>query len=349
MEVFVLGRAVQGLGSGMQIVSLYVVVARVFPEELHGRAFAAMSAAWVLPAIVGPGLAGLVAEHLDWRWVFLGLVPVVVVGAVLVLSVTRTPPREQGAALAAPRATLGAAAVVAGSLAVLQLAGNEARWWSLPVAAVAVAVAVRPFTSLLPPGSLRLAPGVPSLVILRGLLCAAFFGAEAFIPLTLTRLHGMSPSEVGLPLTLGALGWGAGSWYQGRSPESRRLAMLRAGLVLVSAGILPLALLASTTAPTGVAVASWAVAGLGMGLAMPSISVVTLAASEPGMHGANSASLQICDITASVVAIGAAGSVLTGVAPHHAGEAVVGVYVALAGVAALGVIVTRRVLVSSRG
>ena len=73
MEVLVLGRLLQGLGTGGQTVALYVVVARVYPARLHGRVFAAFSAAWVIPSIVGPFLAGFVAEQLHWRWVFLGV------------------------------------------------------------------------------------------------------------------------------------------------------------------------------------------------------------------------------------------------------------------------------------
>ena len=39
----------------------------------HGRVFAAFSAAWVVPSLVGPFLAGAVTEYLHWRWVFLGV------------------------------------------------------------------------------------------------------------------------------------------------------------------------------------------------------------------------------------------------------------------------------------
>ena len=48
MEVLVAGRLLQGLGTGGQTVALYVVVARVYPAVLHGRVFAAFSAAWVI-------------------------------------------------------------------------------------------------------------------------------------------------------------------------------------------------------------------------------------------------------------------------------------------------------------
>ena len=45
MPTLVIGRLIQGLGVGGQTVSLYVVVARVYPAALHGRVFAAFSAA----------------------------------------------------------------------------------------------------------------------------------------------------------------------------------------------------------------------------------------------------------------------------------------------------------------
>jgi len=64
-------------GAGLVIVALYVVVARVYPDRLRPRVFSAISAAWVLPAVVGPVLAGWVAQQLSWRWVFLGAVPLV--------------------------------------------------------------------------------------------------------------------------------------------------------------------------------------------------------------------------------------------------------------------------------
>src|SRR6478735_8296060 len=77
--LFVVGLLISGLaltmpalGTGGQTVALYVVVARVYPGAMHGRVFAAFSAAWVVPSLIGPFLAGAVTEYLHWRWVFLG-------------------------------------------------------------------------------------------------------------------------------------------------------------------------------------------------------------------------------------------------------------------------------------
>src|SRR5437762_2326678 len=85
--------------------------------ELHGGAlyswpFTAFLAAWVVPGLVGPALAGFVTQHFGWRWVFLGLAPFVAVGVLLVLGVVRRlPPHEATPAdrPGLPLAALGAA------------------------------------------------------------------------------------------------------------------------------------------------------------------------------------------------------------------------------------------------
>ena len=60
MPVFLAGRLVQGLGAGGMSVALYVLVGRRYPEALRRRIFAAFATAWVVPALVGPALSGLV-------------------------------------------------------------------------------------------------------------------------------------------------------------------------------------------------------------------------------------------------------------------------------------------------
>ncbi len=78
MWLFILGRAVQGLGGGLVIVALYVVVGRAYPERLRPSIMAGFAASWIIPSVVGPLAAGTVTEQLGWRWVFVGI-PVLVV------------------------------------------------------------------------------------------------------------------------------------------------------------------------------------------------------------------------------------------------------------------------------
>ena len=67
--------AIQGVGAGAlgSIAYITATVGRAFSEEERPRQFAILSSAWVIPGLITPGFGGLVAEHLGWRFVFLGL------------------------------------------------------------------------------------------------------------------------------------------------------------------------------------------------------------------------------------------------------------------------------------
>ena len=83
MVVLVAGRAVQGVGAGAIGAVSYVAVGRAYPPELQPRMFAVMSTAWVLPGLIGPAISAAVATAFGWRWVFLGLLPLVALAAVM--------------------------------------------------------------------------------------------------------------------------------------------------------------------------------------------------------------------------------------------------------------------------
>src|SRR5690606_3654410 len=109
MPVFIAGRVIQGLGGAAAIVTAYVIVGRAYDPRLRPRAFAVMSAAWVLPSILGPAIAGVLTETWTWRLVFLGLVPFAIAPLLLVLPRLRALPAVEPAA-GRPGRTLRAAA-----------------------------------------------------------------------------------------------------------------------------------------------------------------------------------------------------------------------------------------------
>ena len=154
------------------------------------------------------------------------------------------------------------------------------------------------------------------MVALRGMFAASFFGAEAFVPLMLVRERGLSPAVSGLALTGGAVGWAAGSWLQAR-PGVRvpRHVLLGTGGLIVAACVWTMTLITRPWVPVWAALPTWAVAGLGMGLSMASISVLLLRLSDVGEEGRNSAALQISDSLGSVVGIGGAAAIFA--ALHH--------------------------------
>jgi len=89
MAQLVAGRCVQGFGGGLLITAIYVVLGTAYPDALRPKIFTAISSAWVLPSLLGPVVSGTLSQHASWRWVFLGLIPLVIVGAGLLVPVLR--------------------------------------------------------------------------------------------------------------------------------------------------------------------------------------------------------------------------------------------------------------------
>ena len=86
MPVLIAARFVQGLGAGAIPPIAYVAIGRSLPERLRPQMFATLSTAWVLPGVLGPAIAGVVGETIGWRWVFLGLLPLIAVAGFLSFS-----------------------------------------------------------------------------------------------------------------------------------------------------------------------------------------------------------------------------------------------------------------------
>ena len=299
MEWFVTGRAVQGIGAGLVSVALYVLVARAFPAHLRPRAFVVLTSAWVLPAVVGPVIAGAVAEHVGWRWVFLG-VPLVAAGA-LVLLRPALPSSHGDDATAVPWARILRSAAAAVAVFAVTIGGQrDVRGWQALVATGFV-VALVAAVPLLPAGTLQAARGLPGVIATRSLLGTGLLATESFVPLALVRLRDLTPTLAGLFLTSTALFWFAGAWASDRwlMPWWRvRLGVMSVIVALVSVLFIPV-----TGVPVPVIAVGWAFGGLGMGLAMPALSSLLLEHSAVGEEGRNSASMQTSDAVADALGL----------------------------------------------
>lgn len=362
MAALVAGRLVQGLGGGAMTVALYVVVARVYPPVLHPKIFAAFSAAWVVPSLVGPFAAGIVAQAASWHWVFLGVVGLVVPALLMIVPALRglhhTPakatPRKAGTqegTTGPQRWSYGRLAWAAlAALAVLGLnlsAQVPAVGGYLAAAAVVIAlVAVRP---LVPRGTLLARRGLPSVILARGLVSAAFFGAEVYLPYLLVERYSYSPTFAGLTLTAGALSWAAASAVQGRlGAKLSHVRAMKIGSAMVLAAV-ALALVTTLLGwPAAVAIAGWIFAGGGMGLMYPRLSVMTLAMSTPDTEGFNSSAMSIADSLGGALALAATGVVFTALTATTAaggvsGASFAGVFALTAAIAVVAVVVAPRV------
>ena len=316
---------------------------QAFPARLRPALFGAFSTAWVLPSLIGPLVSGLVTAHASWRLVFLGLLPLVLAGLLLVLPALRALPVPDEAGTPDPARRWWAALAGLG-IAALQYAGQRLDGLSVLLAVVGLAAVVAGLRPLLPAGTARAARGLPTVVASRGLLAAAFLGVDALLPLALTELHGYSPVAAGIPLTAGSLGWALASFSQGRRPGLSRVVLLRAGFLLLALGVAGTALVAVPGLGGWPAYGTWAVAGFGMGLGMPSVGVLLFEHSPEHRRGADSAALQLSDVTASALSVGTVG-VLVGAATQGSlplAGAVVAAVALLTVVAATGALVAPR-------
>lgn len=207
MEVFTAGRGLQGLGSGLAQVAVYVVIAQGVPDDLRPRVFSVLAAAWVVPGLVGPLLTGLVVDTVHWRWVFLGVLPflVVAVGA-LMPALRRTHAPEEGEESAGPglRPRLIVWAVIAAAAAAyLNVSAEHLGLGLLPWVLIALAGLVIGALRLLPLGTLTARRGLPSVVLTRAAIGCSFLAAEAYLPLLLQQVYGYSATAAGSILPSG--------------------------------------------------------------------------------------------------------------------------------------------------
>ncbi|PZE68181.1 MFS transporter [Curtobacterium sp. MCBD17_021] len=345
MPVFLAGRLVEGFGAGAIDVVLYVLVARVFPAGLHGSVFAGFAAAWVVPALVGPAVAGIVTDAVGWHWVFAGaLVIAVVAFACLVPTLRHLRPPAPEARPPWQRGRIAWSVGASAAVLLLNLAPDlpvAVRLASVVVGLLGAWVALRP---LLPRRTFTAGAGLPSVVLLRGVLAAGFFGGEAYVPFLLQAQHGLEPSAAGLALTVAALSWAGASWLHGRLGETR-LPAARAfgtGLVLVLVSLLSALAVALFDLPVWVLVAGWFVGGAGMGVAYPRTSMLTLRFSREGDDGFASSALTIADASGSVVGLAVAGLLFTTAGGRNEPGAFALVFTAMTVIALVGLVAVRR-------
>jgi MFS family permease len=382
MLVLVCGRALQGIGAGAVPAVAYVAIGRTLPDHLRARMMAVLSTAWVLPGLAGPAVSAAVAALFGWRWVFLGLLPLVAVtGSLAVPALVRLgrPDRAQpgqaserqpgghdadargantgqtGVPEAGPdgarhvtapqpgtehslpdglAAAAGAALILAGLTLV---AGSGEVIAGVGLLIVGAGALGRSLHRLLPAGTFTARPGLPVVVLCRGLLTFTFFGADAYVTLTITTVRHHTPVLAGLAVTGATLAWTAGAWLQSRLNrqwEARRLVGWGVAIVVVGLAAMSTVLLPAT--PVAVGIAAWTIAGFGIGLAYAPISLLMLRTAPPGREGWAAASLSLTDVLGTALGIGAGGAAVAAATAHGWPLATgVGIAFAIAGVGAV--------------
>ncbi len=289
MPVLVAARFIQGLGAGTVPPIAYVAIGRSLPEHLRPQMFATLSTAWVLPGVLGPALAGIVAEVAGWRWVFLGLLPLIVLSSAIAFPAVRSiGPDPTDAANAATLRERAPLAIVVALGAGFLLAGLTSGQPILLVVLgiVGTLLAIYALRRLTPAGTLRAARGLPAAVLMRGIITFAFFAVDAYVALALVDWRGLRVVEAGIALTAATISWTAGSWTQAHfSSRHQPEWFVRVGLVVLVVGLASFTIVLLPSLSPWLAVPTLAVAGYAMGLAYSPLALIVLKEAPVGRAG----------------------------------------------------------------
>ncbi|HEV7955537.1 MAG TPA: DHA2 family efflux MFS transporter permease subunit, partial [Marisediminicola sp.] len=218
-EVLLAGRVVQATGTAIMMPLLMTTVMTLVPPASRGRTMGNISVVISVAPAIGPTISGLILSVLDWRWMFLLVLPIALaslaLGAARVQNVT-TPRRTGVDVLSVLLSALGFGGLVYGlsTFGEASAMSMTSPWISLSIGVVALAAFIL--------RQLRLQRKDAALLDLRtfasrtftftiGMLAIsmmALFGTIILLPIYMQTVLGLDALETGLLLLPGGLAMG---------------------------------------------------------------------------------------------------------------------------------------------
>lgn len=331
MGMIFLGRALVGLGAGATFSTVYAIVGGAYDDALRPSMLAAMSSAWIVPSLIGPFISGFVADTFHWRYVFLMLLPILVIVVPLTWPSYRKvrldfdPAMDRQNAIRVPLAVLlafGTLMFLVGpdldELAdtVVDTARSIPGWVGAVVTVAGIAVIVPTLRRLLPAGTFALRPRLGGAVGHRALSFGSFAVVETYLVYSLTSFGALTSSQAGLILTVGSLTWTAGSILQARQdrihgPESRpRRLVVGSLLMLAGSGLITGTIVFAQDIWWPIAAVGFMAAGLGIGYGYTTSTSIAFANAPRGQDGMVSSSMLLGDLFTNSIGVGIGGFLL---------------------------------------
>lgn len=242
MEVFLLSRAVQGLGEGLVLALCYIMVGDSLTPREVSPTFAIVAVVWALATLIGPWLAGLLTALISWRLAF---TPLLMLAATFLWLVATDKDLAKARPAGAGALPLGRLAVIGLAIGAVSFAGAT-RNLTLAAAMIAISLGLIALcfrldrmsaARLFPTGLLSLRDRSTLGVWILGLM----YGAEAAAPLYIAYFvqvgHGTSVFFAGQFATITAFSWSVSSIYISRFDKSVGRPMLILGPGLLTLGL----------------------------------------------------------------------------------------------------------------
>lgn len=321
MTQLIVFRAIQGLGAGGLMPLSQTAMGDVVAPRDRGRYQGLFTGVFAFCSVAGPLLGGVITVALSWRWIFFVNLPV---GVVAIALIERGFPRASkvtshrvdyaGAALL----TMGTTAL----LLTLSWGGAVYPWGSATIVVMAVAALALAAGFLMRQGvaaepllPLRLFRGraFSTGCAAMGLNAMALFGAAVFMPLYFQLVMGADPAAAGLriaPLMGGVI---VSSILGGQlvTRTGRYKAFMVGGLLTSTVGFLVMA--GSATRQWGLwpLEACLVCVGLGIGLAMPNLTLAIQNAVDRSELGVATSTLGFFRSLGGAIGVALAGAIMT--------------------------------------
>ena len=310
VETLVAARALEGIGGAMVTPLTLTLLTAAFPPERRATALGAWSAIAGVGVAAGPIAGGALTSALSWHWIFWVNVPVGVAVAVLA---PRLLAESRGKREALDLGGLALASTGLFAVIFATVRANAEGWSSLTtlgsyaagllLLAAFVRWEARSSHAMVP---LRLfsSPEFSGANVANFLLALTMFSGFVMVVQFFAGVRGESPVEVGVH----SLFWTAGPMIV--SPWSARWGRTRGavpvatlGLALIALGMLSLALVVDPSAGVLTLAPALVAIGTGIGLVLPNIVAVALAAVPPSDFGKASGVLNTSRQVGAVVGV----------------------------------------------
>ncbi|WP_457102097.1 MDR family MFS transporter [Microbacterium sp. P5_E9] len=216
--MFVVFRAIQGLGAGGLMILSQAIIADIVPANERGKYLGPLGAIFGLSAVAGPLLGGFFVDHLTWQWAFYINIPVGIAAFVIALFALTLPNKKA----TQPIDILGIVFLSAATTCLIfftDFGGDKDFGWDSPatwawgvgllVAAAAFIFAEAKAKDPIIPLSLFRNPVFVNATAIGLTLGLGMFAAIGFVPTFLQMSSGTSAATSGLlmiPMMVGLMG-----------------------------------------------------------------------------------------------------------------------------------------------
>ena len=244
MEVLLLGRIFQGFGGGGLMALSFVLTAVRFPPRLVPRVLAAISGIWGVSAFTGPLIGGMFVEFAHWRggfWFF--ALQALVLSAWLFLqtdegNAPREEEREHFPFKRLAWLCAGILLIAYGGIDVAPLSTTFYVILGICCLVLFVRLDTRNEASrLLPPRPLNMFNPIGAAIVMVICFAAATTAVTIYVPLLITRLHGVSVLVAGYVIALEAIAWTVAALIVSGQPQERDRMFILSGMTIITVGL----------------------------------------------------------------------------------------------------------------